>query len=113
MLVSSWLLAAAADTSAIGSLLNAGPRFGPAVNALLPGFSIAEMLSNPSSIAGLLQTMGFSEECLSAIVNFAISCLAELQFLPMLIIDPTVGQVILEYSELLYLNAAASAVAED
>ena len=35
------------------------------------------------------------------------------QFLPMLIIDPKVGQVILEYSEFLYLNAAASAVAED
>ena len=125
VLVSSWLLAAAADhTALIGGLLNAGE-----VDAVLPGFTVNQVLSNPSSIVGVLPTMGFSEECLSAIVTAIVTaCLAEIQvsaprfrrlasppptdapgqFLPMLIIDPRVSQVILEYSEFLYLNAAAS-----
>ena len=93
VLATSGLLATAADhTSMMGGLLDVGE-----VNAVLPGFTVNAMLANPFSIVGLLPTVGFSETCQNEIIVAVVSCLAELQFLPMLLSSPKVGQVILEY----------------
>ena len=93
VLATAGLLAAAADhTALMGGLLDVGE-----VSAVLPGFTVNSMLADPSSVVGILPTLGFSEACLNEIVVAVVSCLAEVQFLPMLLSDPKVGQVILEY----------------
>jgi len=94
------LLAAAADHTDMGS--PSGDPLGSLVNMVgldqvLPGFTVNTVLGNPSSIAGLLPTLGFSTRCQNEFFTAAVSCLAEIQFLPMLFIDPKVGQVILDY----------------
>ena len=58
VLAMTGLLAAAADhITNLGNLLNL-----VGLDQVLPGFSVNKVLGNPSSIVGLLPTLGFSKE---------------------------------------------------